>query len=174
MKIPYNWFKNTSLIFLLVLLPLENVYADGCDHGYEKLATISVILMIVAASIIFTFIFAEGKELLVKVIAFCVLFVLICCFLFYFSLFFVAIFGFEFYYLSSIIFAIIILYIFLRSSKKEKDIIRKYVFLFFALFFVFIFSNGNNIINFYISITCEYSGGELKKGFCGAPYCKMP
>ena len=77
MKMSYNCLKSIGLIFLLILLPLKSVCADGRDHSYENLAAVLMILVVAVVSIIFAFIFARGKDLLTKVITFCVILALI-------------------------------------------------------------------------------------------------
>ena len=116
-------------LVMFLLVPLENVYADGQDHSFDKLIMILAILAVVATSIIFVFIFAKGKELLMRVIVFCasllLLFCLLFCFVAYSVMGFDILFDIEFIVMSLIILAIIIAYIFLRSSKKKRDVIKK-------------------------------------------------
>jgi len=124
-----------GLAMFLLLLPLENVCADGRDHSFEKLATISAILMVTVASIIFTSVFARNKELLIKVMVFCVLLVLI-LFLGVYSIFALA---------------AIIMYVHIRFpslSLQEKKRIRKFIFIFIFLLIIASLSIiQNSIIN---------------------------
>ena len=131
-KLLSDYSIRIGLLIFLLLLPLENVYADGRDHSFENLAAVSVILMIAMVSIIFALIFARGKELLTKVITFCVLLV---------SIFFLALsFG-----VTSSIFALaaIIMYIHIRFpslSLQEKKYIRKFIFIFIFLLIISLLS----------------------------------
>ena len=70
MKILYNWLKNISLIFVLLFIPFNYTKASFCDPFPDSMA-ISSVLMITIAAIMFAYIFAEKKELLVKVLVFC-------------------------------------------------------------------------------------------------------
>ena len=125
-------------MMFLLLLPLENVYADGRDHSFEKLIAISAILMITAVSIIFASIFAKGKDLLAKVIMFCISLVLI----FFSALFFGVV-------CSILVLIAIVMCICIRFpllSLQEKKHIRKFIFI-FLLFIVLLFIVQGFIIN---------------------------
>ncbi|MCK4525391.1 MAG: hypothetical protein KAU07_03065 [Candidatus Andersenbacteria bacterium] len=131
MKISYNWLKNISLIFSLILLPLKSVYADGRDHSYENLAAISMILMVTVVSIIFAFIFARGKDFLTKVITFCIVLVLI-----WFSVLFFGV------YLIFVLVAVA-MYAYIRFpslSLQEKKYVRKLVLIFIFLLLIILLS----------------------------------
>ena len=164
---------------MLILLPLKSVYADGCDHGYGKLTIIMATIMIVVMSIIYVYIYAKNKELLIKVIAFCLIFSLfvslimlhyIFLYIFPVSLF---AFGINPIY-SLIVLGLLTIIIYIKLPKKEKIVLKKVMSLFVILFLMTIlFSNGNRISNFYTSVICEYSGGELGR-YCDTLYCEMP
>ena len=120
-----------GLVIFLLLLPLENVYADGRDHSFEDLAAVSLILMIAVASVIFASVFARGKELLAKVLVFCLLLVLI--------LFLSLLSGIY----SVFALAAIIMYVHIRFpllSLQEKKRIRKFIFIFIFLLIISLLS----------------------------------
>ena len=139
MKISYNWLKNIGLIFLLILLPLESVCADGCDHSYENLAAVSTILMVAVVSVIFAFIFARGKDLLTKVITFCIILALI-----WFSAVL-----FEIY--SIFVLATVAMYTYIRfpllSSQEKKRIRKLILILIFLLIIILLSIIQSSIIN---------------------------
>ena len=116
-------------LLMFLLLPLGSVYADGQDHSLDKLAMILTILAVVVASIIFASVFARGKDLLTKVIIFCasllLLFCLLFCFVAYSMMGLDILFEIEFIIMSLIILAIIATFIFLRLSRKKKDVVKK-------------------------------------------------
>ena len=127
-------------LLTLSLLPLKNVYANRHDRSYENLASVSIILMVTVALVIFVLIFARGKDLLTKVMVFCILLALV-----YLLLLFC---GAD--YLVFVL-AAIIMYAHIRFPLlllQEKKHVKKFVFIFIFLLIIFLLSTiKDSIIN---------------------------
>ena len=122
MKISYNWLKNISLVFILLFIPFSYVKASFCDP-LPDIMVISAVLMISVAAIIFMHIFAEKKELLIKVLTFC-------GFLSLFFLFLIPI-------INTFVFVIIIAAIIMNLFARKKRFIVKMIIFIISLILLF-------------------------------------
>ena len=64
-----------GLVIFLLLLPLENVYASFCNRNFT-LSTLILIVITTLILVVFMFVLMKGKELLSRVVVFCILLVM--------------------------------------------------------------------------------------------------
>lgn len=161
-KISKKFSVGFGLLMFLLLLPLENIFASYCYTYNSNLSHLLLIIMITLASIIFSLILTEGRELLSKVLVFCV-FLLI-------SFFLVYSYGFALIFFYVIFFIITLL----KFKNKKNLFIKIYMLVFLFLFFLFAITfYEHEVMNFYAKVECKIFGGELKSGDCNL-YCEIP
>ena len=148
-------------LLMFLLLPFKNIFASYCYTYNDNLSYLLLIVMIALASIIFSLILAEGKDLLSKVLIFCVFLSV--------SFFLVYNYGFVLIYFY-VIFLIITL---LKFKNKKNSFIKIYTFVFIALFLLFTTTFYEyETKNFYAKVKCKIFEGELKYGDCNL-YCEI-
>lgn len=170
MKISYNWLKNISLMFFLILLPLENICASICFRNpsdfylFRFLAPITaflffaILILILRSQIksnilfkIIVFLFLGGLSLSTNLDKIVMLLI----------------------FISLNILTFIALYVFKLLGGVSLRLARNLTITFiFMLIFMF-FAGAEPIEKLFLSAKCNIVNGDLKKNSCGYFYCEQ-